>query len=275
MTYAETPYLGANSTQRPERHVGVRPRSGEDGRHQHQPHHRPAGREGGLPGRDLRLGAGEEVQPQLVVAGDRSIVKMRYPDRPGVDLAQSLEDREHRQVDPGARSRLDQRHLRQRRADRRVRAARRRSDQDRPHDLQVPDRRQHRERLPRRDLPPDDDRRPHADLQQALFPGDDRARDRALAALPARAVAGDVRHRPLQEDQRQLRPPRGRLRAQAPGVDGEDQDPPRGSLRALRRRGVRDRAAGDRRAATARRSPRRCASWSRSRTSGSRTRASR
>ena len=31
------------------------------------------------------------------------------------------------------------------------------------------------------------------------------------------AVAGDVRHRPLQEDQRQLRPPRRRLRAQAAG----------------------------------------------------------
>ena len=43
-----------------------------------------------------------------------------------------------------------------------------------------------------------------------------------VAALPPRAVAGDVRHRPLQEDQRQLRPPRGRLRAQAAGVDGED-----------------------------------------------------
>ena len=34
------------------------------------------------------------------------------------------------------------------------------------------------------------------------------------------AVAGDVRHRSLQEGQRQLRPPRRRLRAQAPGADG-------------------------------------------------------
>ena len=35
----------------------------------------------------------------------------------------------------------------------------------------------------------------------------------ALPALPAAAVADDVRHRPLQEDQRHLRPPRRRLRA--------------------------------------------------------------
>ena len=61
------------------------------------------------------------------------------------------------------------------------------------------------------------------------------------------AVAGDVRHRPLQEDQRRLRPPRRRLRAQAPRADGARQDPPRGLLRPLRRRGVRHRAARDRR----------------------------
>ena len=97
-----------------------------------------------------------------------------------------------------------------------------------------------------------------------------------VAALPPRAVAGHVRHRPLQEDQRQLRPPRRRLRAQAPGarrcktkIRRED------LLRALRRRGVRDRAARDRRRSTACRSPRRSARSSRRRSSSSRTRASR
>ena len=64
------------------------------------------------------------------------------------------------------------------------------------------------------------DRRPHADLQQALLHRDARARDRARAPLPAIAVAGDVRHRSLQEGQRQLRPPGRRPRAQAPGADG-------------------------------------------------------
>ena len=63
----------------------------------------------------------------------------------------------------------------------------------------------------------------------------------------ATAVAGDVRHRSLQEGQRRLRPPGGRLRAQGPRADRAREDPARGLLRALRRRGVRDRAARDRR----------------------------
>ena len=200
-----------------------------------------------MPRRHLRHGAGQEVQPEHGVAGGRAVVEMRHPDRSGIDLAQSLEDREHGQVDPDPRSGIDERHVRQRRAGRRIRAARRRSDQDRPHDLQVPHGRQHRERLPRGDLPADDRRRPDADLQQALLHGHARTRDRARAPLPAIAVAGDVRHRSLQEGQRQLRPPGGRLRAQAAGADGARQDPARGLLRALRRRGVCDRAAGDRR----------------------------
>ena len=57
-------------------------------------------------------------------------------------------------------------------------------------------------------------------FNKRYFLGDAGARDGARAALPARAVAGDVRHRPLQEGQRQLRPPGRRLRAQAAGADG-------------------------------------------------------
>ena len=53
--------------------------------------------------------------------------------------------------------------------------------------------------------------------------------------------------------------------------DGEDAHPARGLLRALRRRGVRDRAARDRRRSTASRSPRRSASSSRTTSSSSRT----
>ena len=80
------------------------------------------------------------------------------------------------------------------------------------------------------------------------FLGDARARDRARATLPAAAVAGDVRHRPLQEGQRQLRPPGRRLRAQAAGADGASAKIRREDLlRPLRRRGVRDRAPRDRR----------------------------
>ena len=72
--------------------------------------------------------------------------------------------------------------------------------------------------LPRRDLPDDDRRRPHRRPQQALLPRVPRARDRALRALPPAAVAADVRHRPLQEDQRQARPPHRRLRAARDGA---------------------------------------------------------
>ena len=59
------------------------------------------------------------------------------------------------------------------------------------------------------------------------------------------AVAGDVRRRSLQEGQRHPRPPRRRRRAEGARRRMQAAHPPRGSVRALRRRGVRVRAAFD------------------------------
>ena len=90
---------------------------------------------------------------------------------------------------------------------------------------------------------------------------------------PLSLVMFDIDH--FKKIERRLRPPRGRLRAQAPRADGAREDPARGLLRALRRRGVRDRAARDRRRERGARSPRRSARSSRRPSSSSRTRASR
>ena len=77
-------------------------------------------------------------------------------------------------------------------------------------------------------------------LQQEVLPGHAPQGVRVLPAPPGAAVAGDVRRRSLQEDQRHLRPPGRRLRAARASpqrvietVRTED------LLRALRRRGVR------------------------------------
>ena len=59
------------------------------------------------------------------------------------------------------------------------------------------------------------------------------ARSRARS-LPSSPVAVDVRHRSLQEHQRQTRPPRRRLRAHAPRDGGARQDPSRRRVRAVR-----------------------------------------
>ena len=96
--------------------------------------------------------------------------------------------------------------------------ARRRPHQDRPHHLQVPLGRQHRgayhEEIYR--LTTIDGLTQIYNKRYFL-----ETLEREIARcqpLPARAVAGHVRHRPLQADQRHLRPPRRRPRAQAAGA---------------------------------------------------------
>ena len=81
-------------------------------------------------------------------------------------------------------------------------------------------------------------------------------------------VAAADRHRPLQEDQRQLRPPHRRRGAAAGGGDPQGQRPQDRHRRPLRRRGVRHRAGGDR----PRRAP---ASWRSASARRSSSRASR
>ena len=88
--------------------------------------------------------------------------------------------------------------------------------------------RQHRAQLPRRDLPADDVRRAHPDPQQALLRDVDRARGLAQPPLPPPALAAALRHRPLQEHQRPVRPPRRRRRAPPARGAGERQHPPGG-----------------------------------------------
>ena len=88
--------------------------------------------------------------------------------------------------------------------------------------------------------------------------------DHAGAEARARSLVFDVRHRPLQEDQRRPRPPRGRLRVEGARAHRASAHPPRRGLCALRRRGVRHHFARDqprggaraRRGASARRSSR-------------------
>ena len=73
--------------------------------------------------------------------------------------------------------------------------------------LPLPGRRQRRGRVPRGDLPADDHRRPDPDPQRPVLHRV--PRPRGLRHGPARpaAVAGPVRHRPVQDDQRRPRPP--------------------------------------------------------------------
>ena len=131
------------------------------------------------------------------------------------------QDHQHRQVDHAARHGLDQRHLRQRRADRRVRAARRRLHQDRPQHLQVPlAAATSRTPTTRRSTGSPRSTASRRSSTGATSSRRSSARSARALALPPRPVAHHVRHRPLQGDQRQLRPPRRRLRAEAPG-DGD------------------------------------------------------
>ena len=102
----------------------------------------------------------------------------------------------------------------------RAHALRRRQDPGRlDHDLEV-----HLPRLARRELPAPDvrvgaARRAHQDLQQEILSRSARERVRLRGPPPNAAVAGDVRHRPLQAHQRHARPPRRRLRAVDAGED--------------------------------------------------------
>ena len=84
----------------------------------------------------LELGKKFNLNRPQIIIGRSS--QGRHPDRPGSGLAQPLQDHQHRQRDHAPRHGVDQRHLRQRRDDRRVRAARRRLHQGRPLHLQVP-----------------------------------------------------------------------------------------------------------------------------------------
>ena len=174
------------------------------------------------------------------------------------------QDHQHRQVDHAARHGLDQRHLRQRRADRRVRAARRRLHQDRPHASSSSssggniENAYHEEiyRLTTVDgLTQVFNRRYFLETLEREIG--------ARAALSPRAVADHVRHRSLQGDQRQLRPPRRRLRAQAAG-DGDQgaRSAARTSSRATAARSSRSCCPRST-APTRSRSPRRSASSSR------------
>ena len=116
----------------------------------------------------------------------RSLVEGGHPDRPGVGEPQPRADHQHGEGRAHQGPGLHQRHLRQRRAvEGERRAAQRRPGEDRPDDLQVHRRRQHRGGVPRRDLPADHDGRPDADPQPALLRGD--ARSRAVAQPPLRA----------------------------------------------------------------------------------------
>ena len=91
-----------------------------------------------------------------------------------------------------------------------------------------------------------DDRRPDRAGQPPHLPGALRDHARPRRAPRAVGVAAADRHRSLQEDQRQLRPPDRRRRA-APGRrDPEGERAQDRHRRALRRRGVRARARGHR-----------------------------
>ena len=102
---------------------------------------------------------------------------------------------------------------------------------------------------------PGGDRRPDRAVQPPLVPGAAGRRTRARRAPRRAALAAAAGHRPLQEDQRHLRPPlRGqgpqgaRRRTRAAGAA-------RGLRRALRRRGVRDHPRQHRPARLPRRRP--------------------
>ena len=157
----------------------------QDGRHRDLQDQRPPGRQRSLPGRHLRARARQEVQPEPAPDHHRPLVEGRHPDRSRSGVAQPLQDHQHRQRDHAARHGVDERHLRQRRDDRRVRAARRRLHQGRPLHLQVPQRQQHRERVPRGDLPAHHGRRAHPGVQPALLRRDARARDRRARCATA------------------------------------------------------------------------------------------
>jgi hypothetical protein len=127
----------------------------------------------------------------------------------------------------------------------------RRPHQGGPDHLQVPLGPGRRGAVPRRNLPDDHHRRSDAGARQALPARGAREGDHPRAAARARSLVRHVRHRPLQEDQRRPRAPGGRLRPEGARADRPGAHPPRRGVRALRRRGVCDRAAGD--------EPRRCA----------------
>ena len=138
----------------------------------------------------------------------------------------------------------------------------------------------HLPRQPRRDLPEADvrvgaARRAHQGLQQEVLHRP--ARERVHLRDPPRsaAVAGALRHRPLQEGQRHPRPPGRRLRAVGDLDAAHRRAARRGRLRALRRRGVRASSAAARTSRRGRSSASACARRSRSTSSCSRARTSR
>jgi len=175
---------------------------------------RPAGK-GRMPRRHLRTRARAQIQPRDPPTSS-SAVRPRGEiqiDQESVFRAINAKIINNRQIDHPARSRLDQRHLRQRSADRRVRAARRRLHQDRADDFQVPLGRQHRERpTTRRSI---DSRRSTVSRQvfnrRYFLEQLDREVSRAKRyRRELSLILFD--NRSLQADQRHLRPPRRRLR---------------------------------------------------------------
>ena len=163
------------------------------------PHREEARRARSVPGGHLRRGPRSPHPPWGGPRGHRTLLPLRGPAGPGERQPQPLPHRPGSHRLRGAGPRLHQRHLRQRRAGGPDGSARRRPAEGRADDPEVHRRRQHRRPVPRGDLSPDDDGRPHPGPQQALLRRDARAGGEPRAALRPGLLPDPLRHRPLQE----------------------------------------------------------------------------